>query len=148
MTVFFPRVAAAAPSVEPSPCPPPAPAPNSRRVLVIQDEPSVRALIASVLTGAHYRVMVARNGEEGLRVLEAEQQPFHLIVTDLVMPRVGGVKLAQRLAQRGDSPRVLFVSGYSDHSPDELSRYGELLAKPFSPTQLLAAVAHALRDPL
>jgi CheY-like chemotaxis protein len=90
--------------------------------------------------------MVARDGEEALRFIEAEREPFHLIVTDLVMPSVGGVSLAERLRERASLSRMLFISGYSHHTPAELLRYGQLLPKPFTPSQLLAAVSRALDD--
>jgi CheY-like chemotaxis protein len=148
VTVLFPRVASTPKEVERAQVPlRPAAAPNSQRILVVEDEPSVRSLIGTVLLGAHYWVMVARNGEEALRFIEAEREPFHLIVTDLVMPSIGGVSLAKRLHERTSPPRMLFVSGYSKHSPSELSLYGNLLPKPFTPAQLLAAVIRVLSDP-
>jgi len=147
-TVLFPRV-----TQMPSPVElvqaqrRPAPLPNSQRVLVIEDEPSVRALVATVLLGAHYWVTVARDGQEALRFIEAEQKPFHLIVSDLMMPALSGASLAQLLSASGNSPRMLFISGYSNHTPAELLPYGNLLPKPFTPAQLLAAVRHTLEEP-
>jgi two-component system cell cycle sensor histidine kinase/response regulator CckA len=106
----------------------------------------VRSLVATVLLGAHYRVTVARDGEEALSFIETEQEPFHLIVTDLVMPSTGGIALAKRLHERGSQARILFISGYSEHTPADLHPYGTLLPKPFTPRQLLAAVGSALGD--
>lgn len=147
ITVFFPRVASTPKDVERSQVPrQPAAAPNSQRILVIEDEPSVRSLIGNVLLGAHYWVMVARHGEEALRFIEAEREPFDLIVSDLMMPNLGGVSLARRLRERASPSRMLFVSGYSNHTPAELLPYGQLLPKPFTPSQLLAAVSRALDE--
>ncbi len=145
VSVFFPRVALPAdePAVQSPASSMRAPL-NSQRVLVVEDDPSVRALVATLLLGAHYRVMVARDGEEALRFIDAEAEPFHLIVTDLAMPTLGGASLAQRLHEQGRRPRLLFISGYSDHPLTDLLRYGHLLPKPFSPAQLLTAVASAL----
>jgi signal transduction histidine kinase/CheY-like chemotaxis protein len=145
--VFLPRaerampVGAALPQAELRP----APAPNSVRVLVVEDDPLVRSLIGTVLLGAHYWVMAARNGEEALRFVDAEPEPFDLIVSDLEMPALGGAALAERLHAQGRAPRMLFVSGYSPHTRGGLSRYGRLLSKPFTPAELLAAVERALR---
>ena len=146
VTVFFPR-AATAPVKGPAPeeRKRPAPAPNSMRVLVVEDEPSVRSLVAGVLLGAHYWVMDARDGEEALRVVETERDPFHLIITDLMMPGIEGLTLARRLHERGQ-PRILFISGYSNDTPAELVAFGHFLPKPFTPAQLLEGVREALGD--
>ena len=149
VTVFFPRVAL--PPVKwagPDGPPRPAPAPNSLRVLVVEDEPAVRSLVASVLLGAHYRVAVARDGEEALSLLASVREPFDLIVTDLAMPSIGGMTLAHRLHEQGSHRhRMLFISGYSRHRPAELLAFGRLLPKPFTPAQLLEAVRGMLEEP-
>jgi PAS domain S-box-containing protein len=145
--VFFPRVTLPASQTPlPEPSARPAPAPNSRRVLVVEDEPAVRALVANVLLGAHYQVEVARDGEEALRLLAADQAPFDLIVSDLAMPNIGGMTLARRIHDQRRSPVMLFISGYGLHPPAEVSALGRLLPKPFTPGQLLDAVHGALAD--
>jgi two-component system, cell cycle sensor histidine kinase and response regulator CckA len=145
VSVYFPRVPNTPMGVEGArPSVAIAQALNSQRVLVVEDEPAVRSLIATVLLGAHYRVMVAHHAEEGLRLIEAEREPFQLIVTDLVMPGIGGVSLATRLRDAGSDARFLFISGYSTHALSGLLHRGHFLAKPFTPTQLLAAVSRAL----
>jgi PAS domain S-box-containing protein len=121
--------------------------PNTRRVLVAEDEASVRSLIANVLLGAHYLVAVARDGDEALRLLESDTEPFDLVVADLVMPRLGGVALARRLRAGGPRPPVLFISGYSPHGLGEVEALGHLLPKPFTPAQLLTAVREAMSKP-
>jgi two-component system cell cycle sensor histidine kinase/response regulator CckA len=150
VTAFFPRVAM--PPVKfvgPDVPPRPAPAPNSLRVLVVEDEPAVRSLVASVLLGAHYRVAVARDGEEALTLLASVQEPFDLIVTDLAMPGIGGMTLAHRLHEHGSSRhRMLFISGHSHHMPAELATFGRLLAKPFTPAELLEAVLETMEAPV
>ena len=148
VTIFLPRVAnlvASPPASETSARA--VAAPNSRRVLVVEDEPSVRSLVANVLLGAHYWVSVARDGGEALRLIEAEGAPFHLIVTDLAMPGLGGLALAKRLRREGREPRMLFISGYSRHAPSEIAAFGQLLPKPFTPAQLLEAVVRSFDEP-
>jgi CheY-like chemotaxis protein len=98
------------------------------------------------LLAAGYWVQVARDGVEGLAAIESEAQPFDLIVTDLMMPRIGGLALARRLSESGRKPRVLFISGYTHDAPSEIAPYGKLLTKPFTPGVLLAAVADALGE--
>jgi PAS domain S-box-containing protein len=147
VTVFFRRVSSAPAKASMPEAPSRAEhAPNTRRVLVVEDEPSVRSLIANVLLGAHYLVAVARDGLDALRVVEAENERFDLIVTDIVMPNLSGVGLALRLSERGIASRVLFISGYSDHAPSELATMGGVLEKPFTPAQLLDSVRAALDD--
>ncbi len=145
VTVYFPRVSAAPGEALAPRAPPVAQAAlNSQRVLVVEDEPSVRSLVATVLLGGHYRVVVARSGEEALRLVEAEREPFDLVVTDLVMAGVGGLELARRIQEMAIPTRVLFISGYSRDTPADLAPHGALLGKPFTPAQLLAAVGEAL----
>jgi PAS domain S-box-containing protein len=147
VSVFFPRVARAPAPAAAAEAPARVElAPNTRRVLVVEDEPSVRSLVANVLLGAHYLVAAARDGLEALRVVEAEGEHFDLVVTDLVMPNLGGVSLTRRLRERGVSSRVLFISGYSDHAPSELAAMGSVLYKPFTPAQLLASVRAAIEE--
>ncbi len=149
VTVSLPRVAAAQASEEKGSADKGArPSARGERVLVVEDESSVRALVASVLVGAHYDVTAAKNGEEALRFIAEADKPFDLVVTDLVMARVGGAALARELAKRGGTrPRMLFISGYSDDALAELAPHGELLKKPFGPSELLAAVRRALDAP-
>lgn len=76
-------------------------------------------------------------------MLDTEKEPFHLVVTDVMMPRMGGPEFAHAFHQRSDSMRMLFISGHGDHMPRDLRWYGNLLPKPFTPAQLLAAEALA-----
>jgi signal transduction histidine kinase/CheY-like chemotaxis protein len=147
VSVFFPRVQPAPILAVSEPPPPLRSLPNSQRILLIEDDPSVRALVGTVLLGAHYLVVVASDGAEGLRKIDATVQPFHLVITDLMMPQIGGASLARRLHERGSRPNILFISGYSTDTPAELLPYGHFLPKPFTPAQLLAAVGLALGEP-
>jgi two-component system, cell cycle sensor histidine kinase and response regulator CckA len=146
VTVYFQRAGSAAESVPaPASASIPQPAASGLRVLVVEDEPAVRALVASLLLGAGYRVTAARNVDDALRQIGAVPEPVTLVVTDIVMPGGGGAKLARVLSERPNPPRFLFISGYASLTPSELIPYGVLLAKPFTPAQLLAAVADAVR---
>jgi len=135
------RVAAAA---VPTPA---GPAPRGgETVLLAEDEPHVRALAHRVLTSCGYTVLAADNGEQALRLAgEAAERTIHALVTDVVMPLLGGHELAVRLRAARPGIRVLFISGYTDRDP----RYQEptggdsaFLAKPFEPVEL----ARALRE--
>jgi CheY-like chemotaxis protein len=82
-----------------------------------------------------------------LRQIARSPEPVALVITDMVMPGGGGAKLARTLSDRPSPPRMLFISGYSNLTPDELVPYGRLLPKPFTPAQLLAAVERSLLEP-
>jgi PAS domain S-box-containing protein len=120
---------------------------GSETVLVVEDEPEVRKLTASVLERGGYTVLVAGNGGEALLLCETYEGPIHLMVTDVVMPRMGGRQLAERLAPLRPGMKVLYTSGYTD---DAIVHHGmlegeiTLLAKPFTPDALLRRVREVL----
>jgi CheY-like chemotaxis protein len=124
-----------------------APAGRGEAVLVVEDEPGVRALTDRILRSAGYEVRSAANGIEGL-ALAREERP-DLVVTDVVMPGMSGSELAAALAGELPDVRVMFMSGYTD---DVMMRHGvaerrvKLLEKPFTHEALLSAVREALDE--
>jgi PAS domain S-box-containing protein len=116
-------------------------------VLLVEDDDSVRALSREILTRLGYLVLVARHGLEALRVSESYPGPIDLLVTDVVMPHVGGVQVAEHLQQTRPGIKTLFMSGYPD---DALGEHGVidagivLLQKPFLPTTLANKVRSVL----
>ncbi|MFN0058830.1 MAG: ATP-binding protein [Planctomycetota bacterium] len=115
-------------------------------VLVAEDEPMVRDLIAHPLRAHGFNVITAANGIEALDVATRHNGLIDLLVSDLVMPKLGGRELAIQLRAARPEMRVLLVTGYSD---DDCKGDGEaayqLLPKPFDAATLLTAVANALR---
>jgi PAS domain S-box-containing protein len=113
------------------------------RVLLVEDESAVRAAACRMLRAAGYTVLEARHGEDALEVIE-EQGPVDLLITDMVMPQMGGAELARAARARHPLLPVLFMTGYTD---EELLRQGgldhgaEVLRKPFVTDDLLAAVS-------
>ncbi len=99
-------------------------------VLVVEDEPAVAMLMTSVLEDLNYRVAVARDGLEALEQVDVVRP--RLIVTDLAMPRMGGVELMQRLKERGVPAPVIVVSARMDMAREvaPLQPAG-MLRKPF-----------------
>ncbi|HEV8061028.1 MAG TPA: response regulator, partial [Gemmataceae bacterium] len=127
-----------------------APPPGTETVLVVEDDAAVRALTRHILQHAGYAVLEAAGGDEALRVATGHTGRIHLLVTDVVMPNLGGRAAAERLAERHHGLRVLFVSGYTD---DAVVRHGVLhdkvnfLQKPFTPAGLAWKVREVLDQP-
>ncbi len=116
-------------------------------VLVIEDEPALRRAMSRFLRDAGLTVVVAADGEEGVRIA-AELPTLDLVVTDVIMPRMGGAEAVRRLREERPGLRALFVSGYTERTLEELGAAGagaSFLAKPFQPAALVAAVRRQLR---
>jgi CheY-like chemotaxis protein len=123
---------------------------GNETIVVVEDEPLVKNLVSEVLRKSGYQVMEFTNGREVLARVKHHDGPIHLLVTDVVMPAMGGVELARHLAQGRPEMRVLFISGYTD---DLVGRQGLLqsgrafLQKPFTPDTLLHRVRVLLDAP-
>jgi CheY-like chemotaxis protein len=116
-------------------------------VLLVEDEPMVRDVISRALGGAGMSVLEAESGEEALARARGHTGPIELLVTDVVMARMGGLEVARRLAAARPGVRVLFISGYSRDT--ELPRVGEgvdFLQKPFTSNVLLDRVSRLLES--
>jgi len=115
---------------------------GSETVLLVEDEAAVRGLLRRFMDGKGYRVLEAADGEEALKVVESEGGRIDLLLTDLVMPGMGGFELAHRLEAKLPEVRILFMSGYSEgaeafFNSGLVSDAKNFLQKPFS-TDLLA----------
>jgi len=117
------------------------------RILVVDDEPSFRTFVASVLQVVGHQTTLAA---DGLEALEA-QGPFDLLLTDLMMPRMMGGELARRMRQRDPAVKVLYLTGHTE----ELFKEGTgllggevLLNKPVSPELLEDTVSRLLSGPV
>jgi CheY-like chemotaxis protein len=116
---------------------------GNESVLVVEDEPLVRELTVRALRAAGHQVEEAGNGREALAVLAARAVPFDLIVTDVMMPELGGKELALEVRRARPEQRVLFVSGYPRDavgSKGQLLEGTDFLGKPFTPRSLLRKV--------
>lgn len=118
------------------------------RILVVEDEVEVRTLICEVLSGAGYDVIDAGDGEHALEVAAKVRGEIHLLLTDVIMPKLSGRQLAARFLEVRPLTRVLYMSGYTD---DKLGHHGvldpdvELIQKPLTPEVLLRRVRDVLR---
>jgi two-component system cell cycle sensor histidine kinase/response regulator CckA len=120
---------------------------GSETVLIVEDEPGVRALARLILEQCGYRVLEAGDVDEAMRLVGGEQAPIHLLVVDVVMPGGGGRLLTEQLRASHPEIKVLFISGYAD---DAIVRHGILhdhvnfLQKPFAPRALALKVREVL----
>jgi two-component system cell cycle sensor histidine kinase/response regulator CckA len=121
---------------------------GSETVLVVEDEPAVRALATRVLRAQGYRVLEAINGAEAIQIAEAyAPAEIDLLLTDLVMPQLGGQAAAAQISVRHSIMKVLFISGYTDSAVLHQGRLGEgvaFLHKPFTPAMLTRKVREVL----
>ena len=146
---YLPRVEESASSAE-SRSGAQAPPKGTETVLLVEDEDAVRSLTRIVLQGAGYHVLEASDGGEALAVAGRYEGTIHLLLTDVVMPVLGGRQLAERLLALHPEMKVLFQSGYMD---DAVVRHGVLqekvhfLQKPFTPAALALKVREVLDAP-
>jgi two-component system, cell cycle sensor histidine kinase and response regulator CckA len=116
-------------------------------VLVVEDEEGVRELLRKVLTRQGYTVIEARHGKDALLVVERHRGPIHLVITDVVMPEMGGNELVDMLQPSRPDLKVLYISGYTN---DEIVRRGisnsgaAFLQKPFASDDLVRKVRELL----
>jgi two-component system cell cycle sensor histidine kinase/response regulator CckA len=120
---------------------------GTETILVVEDEPDLRELVCETLNQLGYAVLQAEDGREALRVLEEQHRVVDVILTDVIMPTMGGPELAKRVRSLAPGTKVIYMSGYTD---DTLASYWplhpdtEFIQKPFTP----AALAEKLRQVL
>ncbi len=113
------------------------------RILVVEDEDSVRAFAVRALTSRGYTVLEADSGEAGLEVLEDDKDGFELILSDVVMPEMDGPTMLKELRKRGIKTKIIFMSGYAEDAFEknlEGASDFAFLQKPFSLKQLVEKV--------
>jgi two-component system, cell cycle sensor histidine kinase and response regulator CckA len=117
---------------------------GNETVLFAEDDDLVRYLSVAALARLGYRLIEAADGVEALRATEEHNGPIHLLVSDVSMPRMGGVELARRFSELRPDAAVLFISGYAGEAVHELGPDANLLHKPFTNDDLLARVREVL----
>ncbi|HEY7634494.1 MAG TPA: response regulator [Gemmatimonadales bacterium] len=125
---------------------PPASLHGSETILLAEDEAGVRELIDKILTDQGHTVLAARNGKEALELAQHHEGPLHLVISDVVMPEMGGSEFVRALVELRPSIKVLYVSGYTN---DEILDRGiaqgaTFVAKPFAPEDLTRKVREVL----
>jgi two-component system, cell cycle sensor histidine kinase and response regulator CckA len=124
---------------------------GTETVLLVEDDDQVRGIARTILRRHGYEVIEAANGGEALLICEQHEKPIHVLLTDVVMPRMNGRLLARRLAELRPEMRVVCMSG---HTPAEIGQRDTLpddvafLQKPFTPDALLTTIREVLgREP-
>ena len=154
--VFLPRIespvgeVAAEPAIVVEP-PPAAPEPTAplATILVVEDEAGIRALVRKILRRQGYEVLEAANGQDALALCREHGQRVELLITDVLMPQMGGRELVERLQTQGHDMKVLYVSGYTDDTTiylGELPAGTAFLQKPFTLGSLLDKVKEVLAE--
>jgi signal transduction histidine kinase len=120
---------------------------GSEKILLVEDEETVRRLTQTILEREGYGVVAAANGKDALDLDQKELEDVSVLVTDVVMPGMNGRVLAQKLQERFPELKVLFLSGYSEEVTgieSEGDQAGEFLQKPFSRIDLLQKLRRML----
>jgi two-component system cell cycle sensor histidine kinase/response regulator CckA len=114
-------------------------------IVVTEDDGAVRAFTSSCLRRAGHKVLEAADAAEALAIFRTHQAPIELLITDVVMPGLGGLELAERIRSLRPGTKVLFVSGYASRRRHPRVSGAAFLPKPYSPHDLNAAVQRMLR---
>ncbi|HEX9130485.1 MAG TPA: MASE1 domain-containing protein [Gemmatimonadaceae bacterium] len=121
--------------------------PATGTVLVVEDEAGVRHALQRILTGGGYTVVTAANGAEALELFVARKQDIDLLITDLVMPAMGGRELARQCCSLRDTLKVIYLSGYTRDSllsQQTFEEGTEFIEKPFTRDAILERIARVL----
>jgi PAS domain S-box-containing protein len=121
---------------------------GSETILLVEDQAAIREVISAYLKRLGYKVLAAPDGNAALGIAASQQKSIDLVITDLLMPNMGGRELATHMARLRPETKVLFMSGYPDlavRSEEGLTEEGEIMQKPFSLTSL-AAKARSILD--
>jgi signal transduction histidine kinase len=115
-------------------------------VLLAEDEDAVRELASEFLRASGYTVLIAKDGLDALEIAEQRRKPIHVLVTDVVMPRMRGTELARKLKRCHPELKVVYMSGYLDHNshPDGYEPESAFLQKPFTRESLLLKIEEAI----
>ncbi|MFC2031519.1 PAS domain S-box protein, partial [Chloroflexota bacterium] len=119
----------------------------TERILLVEDEPMLRDLAVQILRSRGYQVLVAQDGTEALQLSELDDGPIHLLLTDVVMPRMSGRELAEEVLRHRPDTKVMYMSGYTRDTralqgvADESTAF---LPKPFTVASLTKTVRDAL----
>jgi DNA-binding response OmpR family regulator len=124
----------------------PAPGAFHRRILVVDDEPALRNLVARAFRERGYDVAEAADGLAGLEVVRSVSEPFHLVITNSQMPHIDGPRLAERLRELDPKLPIIHLSGSHGSSIRNMPPNVPTLLKPFSMWDLVTEAEELMRE--
>jgi CheY-like chemotaxis protein len=149
--VYFPRVDKPLVQQRPTSPPPPLSLRGNETILLVEDDEQLRVMVCMILRRHGYEVLDAQNGGEALLICEQHPAKIDLLLTDVVMPRMNGKQLAERLVPLRNGMKVLFMSGYTDNAAlhhGALDAGAAFMPKPITPNSLLKRVREVLEPGL
>jgi CheY-like chemotaxis protein len=118
--------------------------PNETVILLAEDEAMVRNLVALMLSKEGYTVLTANDGQEALEICDKLVDPIHMLLTDVTMPRMSGLELAERVHKKRPEIKIMIMSGEMAHTILNENTLDAFLRKPFMPPTLLGCVRRLL----
>lgn len=116
-------------------------------ILIVEDDQEISSLLEVILCGVGYKIVVAKDGEEAVNLYKSHQPPFDLVLSDLGLPKLGGVELFEKLIVYDPKIKFIASSGFSDLTlASELKSKGvkEFIAKPYLPENLFQTIRRTL----
>jgi two-component system, cell cycle sensor histidine kinase and response regulator CckA len=145
VAIYLPRLAADVQEALPSQAD--APQTGTETILIVEDEESVRKLVAVMLERSGYAVVMASGGEEAIRICQDHSVHLDLLITDLILPHIDGQEIARRAREHRPDLKTLFMSGYTEHAILRKGKFDEaayFIQKPFTRAALTTKVREIL----
>ena len=120
---------------------------GTETILLVEDEEIVRSLVCEILTSNGYHILEAAGGKAALAVCDTHPEPIHMLLTDVVMPKMSGRELRDQVIKLHPDIKVLFMSGYTDDAIAHrgvFDSHNEFIEKPFTPDSLARKVREVL----
>ena len=118
------------------------------RVLIVDDEESMRLLVARAIAMDGHEITTASDGAEALEILDGADGRFDLMLTDIVMPGMDGIELAKRAAERNAALKIMFITGFAAvalHPASGAPKQAKVLSKPFHLREIVSEVDRMLK---